>query len=161
MPHRTWQSKAVSPRSGGLRVDSRSKAALFLAILLSGCAAESELFEEDPIKAHLRQISKAYWTHLGYHDVPPKPENLRQDVQGLYELGLGRPADEALISPRDQQPIVIIYGADSTTPGNAILAYERAGANGTRWVVTMAQEIKELPEAEFLKSTFAKGHKPE
>ncbi len=128
---------------------------------LMGCQAKSDMFEEEPIKANLRQINKAYWTHLGYHDVPPKPENLRQDVQGLHALDMGRPADEAFVSPRDQQPLVIIYGADKTTPAHAILAYEKQGVDGTRWVVTMSQDIKELKNEEFAKAIFAKGHKPE
>jgi hypothetical protein len=134
--------------------------ATLLVLCLPGCKGE-EKFEEEPIKANLRQINKAYWTHLGYHDVPPKPENLRQDVEGLHSLDMGRPADEALISPRDKQPIVIIYGADNTTPSEAILAYEKEGADGTRWIVTMGQDIRELSNEEFAKAKFAKGHKPE
>ena len=129
-------------------------------LALAGCSAE-ERFEEEPIKAHLRQINKAYWTHLGYHDVPPKPENLRQDVEGLHALDMGAPADQALVSPRDKQPFVIVYGADKTTPADAILAYEKVGAEGTRWVVTMSQDIKEMPNDEFKKATFPKGHEPE
>src|SRR5688572_23498077 len=129
--------------------------AMLLALSLAGCKAE-EKFEEEPIKANLRQINKAYWTHLGYHDVPPQPENLRQDVEGLHSLDMGRPADEALISPRDKQPIVIIYGADNKTPRQAILAYEKEGADGTRWVVTMGQDIRELSNEEFAKAQFAK-----
>lgn len=135
-------------------------AAALLAVLLAGCKTE-EKFEEEPIKANLRQINKAYWTHLGYHDVPPQPENLLQDVEGLHALDMGRPAAEAMVSPRDKQPIVIIYGADKHTPGTAILAYEKEGAGGTRWVVTMAQDLKELTSEEFAKATFAKGHKPD
>ena len=133
---------------------------VLILVVLTGCQAE-ETFEEEPIKANLRQISKAYWTHLGYHDVPPKPENLKQDVEGLHSLGMGSPADVAMISPRDQQPIVIIYGADNKTSGDEILAYEKVGADGTRWVVTMSQNIHELSNEEFAKARFAKGHKPE
>ena len=131
-----------------------------LVWVLPGCQAKSDMFEEEPIKANLRQINKTYWTHLGYHGTPPKPEDLRNDVEGLHALDMGRPADEAMVSPRDNQPFVIIYGADDTTPKNAILAYEQQGAGGTRWVVTMDQDIKELTDDEFKKATFAKGHKP-
>jgi hypothetical protein len=126
---------------------------------LCGCASE-EKFEEDPIKANLRQISKAYWMHLGYHDTPPKEKDLRGDVQSLSELDMGRPAAEAMISPRDNQPIVVVYGAGKNTPADAILAYEQQGAEGTRWVVTMAQDIKELSDADFKKAKFANNHKP-
>jgi hypothetical protein len=131
-----------------------------VGLALTGCKAE-EKFEEDPIKANLRQINKAYSAHLGYHGTPPQPDDLRQAVQDLHALDMGRPADEALISPRDKQPIVIIYGADSTTPGHAILAYEKRGAEGTRWVVTMRQDFKQLSNEEFAKAVFAKGHKPD
>jgi hypothetical protein len=131
------------------------------AILLTGCQTKNEMFEEEPIKANLRQISKAYWAHLGYHQKPPSPEDLRGDVQGLHALEMGRPADEAMVSPRDKQPLVIVYGANLSTPTDAILAYEKEGVDGKRYVVTMRQEIKEVTEEEFAKATFPRGHKPD
>jgi hypothetical protein len=136
-------------------------AALLCGLTLSGCSKPPDKFVEDPIKANLRGINKAYWTHLGYHDTPPEPQNLRIDLDGLNALDMGPSADEALVSPRDKLPIVVIFGADKTTPGNAILAYEKKGVDGTRWVVTMSQEIKELRNEEFEKALFAKGHKPD
>jgi hypothetical protein len=155
------QGKLVAMRGRmQLRAIAGWLAVLACFLVIVGCS-EAEKFEEEPIKANLRQINKAYWTHLGYHDVPPKPENLRQDVEGLHALDMGRPADEALVSPRDNQPIVIIYAADKKTPGQAILAYEQQGAEGTRWVVTMNQQIKRLTNEEFAKAVFAKGHKPD
>jgi hypothetical protein len=74
---------------------------------------------------------------------------------------MGVPPEEALVSPRDNQPIVIIMGANDNDGASSILAYEKTGAEGTRWVVTMGGEAKKLPNEEFSKATFAKGHKPE
>ena len=87
----------VLVQSGGFSLWSTSVgrrrlalAAMALSLSMAGCTAE-EKFEEEPIKANLRQINKAYWMHLGYHNSPPKPEDLRQDVDGLHRLELGAP----------------------------------------------------------------------
>jgi hypothetical protein len=136
------------------------QAAALLAALLLGCQTKSDTFEEEPVKANLRQISKAYSTYLGYHNRPPDPEQLRSAVEDLHRLQMGRPAEEAMVSPRDKQPFVIIYGAGGSDPTGSILAYEAQGAEGTRWVVTMIQDIKPLTNEEFKKATFANKHKP-
>ena len=127
---------------------------------LAGCQSEPDMFQEEEVKANLRQINKAYWAHLGYHQRPPTPEELRIGVQTFHDLDMGRPADEAFMSPRDKQPFVIVYGAGDAERPDAILAYEQQGAEGTRWVITMSQEMKQLTEEEFKKAVFAKNHKP-
>jgi hypothetical protein len=127
--------------------------------LLSGCASE-ETFQEEPVKAHLRQICKAYFMHINFHRRPPNAQQLPAVMDDLHKLDMGAPAEKALVSPRDKQPFVIIYGADVTEPSSSILAYEQQGADDGRWVVLMNAEIKLLSKDEFSKATFAHDHKP-
>jgi hypothetical protein len=133
--------------------------AALAGLLLPGCASE-ETFEEEPVKAHLRQICKSYFTHMDFHRRPPTADQMRSVVDDLHRLDMGAPADEALVSPRDKQPFVIIYGADVSEPPTSILAYEQQGADDSRWVLYMNGEIALLPEAEFSKATFAHNHTP-
>lgn len=156
-----WQAHCLVPRLVRAAVSQQAALCLIVVncLMFAGCKAE-EKFEEEPIKANLRQINKAYWAYLGFYDRPPDEETLRKDVEGLHAMDLGAPAAEAMVSPRDHQPIVIVYGTDRTAPAHAILAYEKEGVNGTRWVVTISQDIKEMTEDEFKKATFPKGHKP-
>jgi hypothetical protein len=93
------------------------------------------------------------------------------------ELKLGRPpksADELkpfvspgtdfkqlLVSPNDNQPYVIVWAVNvvSTPEQSMVFAYERAGANGFRRVLTPSGTLM-LGEDDFAKATFPPGHKP-
>jgi hypothetical protein len=129
-------------------------------LLLAGCSS-SDNYEEEPVKAHLRQINKAYSMVLGYNNRPPKDmDELKTVMNDLHRLDMGAPVEEALVSPRDKKPYVIIMNADGSDPPEAILAYEQDGVDGSRWVVTMVSDINLLSEEEFKSATFAKNHKP-
>jgi hypothetical protein len=81
-------------------------------------------------------------------------------MDDLHRLDMGAPPDESLVSPRDQQPFVILYGANVAEPPEAILAYEKNGADDSRWVLFMNGDIKLLTKDEFSDAKFANGHKP-
>ena len=131
------------------------------SLLAAGCSSEPA-FTEEPVKANLRTIHKAYWMIAGYHNRPPKvAEEMNTSINDLHALEMGGPLAEVLVSPRDKEPYVIILKARPTEDSGAILAYEKKGADNTRWVVTMGGDIKDVPNAEFTKQTFAGGHKPE
>ncbi len=135
-------------------------ALLICAWLLSGCS--SPRFEEDPVKANLRSIGKAYWTIVGFHNRPPRDlEELRSTLADLHAVEMGEAPDKVLISPRDKQPFVIILGAQpSATESTTILAYEQQGADNTRYVLTTSGTILEMSNDEFAKASFAANHKP-
>jgi hypothetical protein len=133
--------------------------AALLGACLSGCAAEDK-FEEEPVKAQLRQICKAYFMHMDFHRRPPNEQQLRAAAEDLHKLQMGVPAEEAFVSPRDQQPLVIIYGADTNDPSGSILAYEQLGSDDGRWVLFMNADIKLLSKDEFSRATFAHNHQP-
>lgn len=133
--------------------------ACLLLVAVYGCAQPPD--PDELTKANLQQIAKAYLMELTYYQRPPRDmDALRSLIEDLHKLDMGAPVDEAIVSPRDQQPFVIILGADTSDAGESILAYEQKGTNGTRWVVTLGGTVKNLPDEEFSKATFAKQHKP-
>jgi hypothetical protein len=61
-------------------------------------------------------------------------------------------AEEMFISPRDNEPYVILYGNDAAKLlSRGIVAHERTGVNGSRLVGRRAGSIEDLGEAEFRK----------
>ena len=73
---------------------------------------------------------------------------------------VGKP-DEVLTSSRDGQPYVIILGADlGATRSGEVLAYEKKGAGGKRYVLSMDFNVGQISDADFAKATFAMGHLP-
>jgi hypothetical protein len=131
------------------------------SLFAAACSSEPG-FTEEPVKANLRTIHKAYWMIAGYHNRPPKDAvELNTSLTDLHALEMGGPPAEVLVSPRDNEPFVIVMTARPTEDSGAILAYEKKGTDNTRWVVTMGGDIKDIPSAEFAKQTFAGGHKPE
>ncbi len=123
---------------------------------LSGCATD-EPTEDDRVRAHLQQIVRAY---ASPEQRPRDMEQLRSSVSDMHAMGLGVPADQAMVSPRDNQPFVVIFEPDASATGDAILAYEQQGRDGKRWVVTMSGDIRLLADAEFSQATFAKKRPP-
>jgi hypothetical protein len=131
------------------------------AFALTGCAQEQP-FTEEPVKANLRTIHKAYWMIEGYYNRPPRDmEELRQSIADLHALEMGGPTEEVLVSPRDNKPFVIILGKKRLPDvAGLILAYEEQGAGNTRYIVTSRGDILELSNEEFGKAKFAQDHKP-
>jgi hypothetical protein len=91
---------------------------------------------------------------------PPRDAN---DLRRFFkELGVGGDPDQVLRSPRDGQPYVILFGAPlDATGAHTILAFERQGAEGRRYVLTVARGVKLLTQEEFDRAAFAQGHDPE
>jgi len=67
------------------------------------------------------------------------------DKTELGRLGIDNP-DTALVSPRDNQPYVLVKSAGSG-PGD-VLAYEKVGEGGKHYIVTPYGSAFELDEAE-------------
>jgi hypothetical protein len=131
-----------------------------LPLLYTGCSSKPA-FEEEPVKANLRQISKAHGSIVAFHRRPPKDiAELSTALDDLHRLEMGAPAAEALVSPRDQQPFEIILDAGTSEPGDAILAFEKQGAQDGRWAVNMQGDIVLLKQDEFSQAKFARGRKP-
>ena len=58
--------------------------------------------------------------------------------------------DQIMVSPRDKQPYVVVYGARLDPYGRDILAYEKdADANGERYVVMTDGSIQRMTQQQF------------
>ena len=74
-------------------------------------------------------------------------------------------ADEPWCSDRDGQPLVVCWGVDlskqpdwaKTTP---VLAYEKQGADGSRYVLTAVRSVELLSDKDFREASFPPGHNP-
>ncbi len=85
------------------------------------------------------------------------------------DLGTFLPESERTETPwcsaRDGQPLIICWGVDvskhpawaKTTP---VLAYEKQGAEGTRYVLTVIRSVELLSDKEFREASFPPGHNP-
>jgi len=140
-----------SPRFAGVLM-------LFVGVVaglgLPGCAGKRES-QENPAAAHLRRIAGAYDMVL-YHKRRP-PRSVEDLKPFLKEDEQGDP-DVFLRSPNDGQPYEIVWGVNLDNEENlsAILAHEKNGVEGKRYVITIARIVKEMTEEDFKRATFPK-----
>jgi hypothetical protein len=132
-----------------------------LAASVVACASRP-VSREDETTSDLRNIARAYEVVINQHRHPPRDvEELKRVLADLHEANLNPPADEVLTSSRDGQPYVIILGADlGASAAKDVLAYEKKGKEGKRYVLYLSRDIMQLTDAEFARATFAMGHKP-
>lgn len=140
---------------------------LVAVFFLSGCTPSTPVevvVPLAPVHDNLLKISTAY---LGYTTAKHKPPQSVKDLRPLL-ADQGNP-DEILKSPRDGQPLVICWGFDvmnplASAPGTPVLAYEKKGVDGSRYVLIstpMGPMVQEMSDADFRAAQFPKGHHPE
>lgn len=129
--------------------------------LVLGCGKRELVVEEqEPSRDNLLEIVAAYRHAQQQLGRPPRRlEELRAHFAKPDR------ADGLLRSPTDGELYEIAWGADVHTPppdqGTPILlAYERKGSNGKRWVATIWGTTRPLTDAEFKQAGFPKGHQP-
>jgi hypothetical protein len=142
-------------------MNAKRGVAIFLLCVVGGCGdrgRSNEAQEASPLKP----IAKFYGDYFNQHQgrapsgeaefkafllEPKNAESLKSEFQ-ITDI------DKLLISPRDNQPYVIYYGAMSKTtgPGGApIVAYEKEGLDGKRFVASALGAVEECDEASFRK----------
>ena len=123
-------------------------------VALLGCSSKPTPRSEDPGASNLRKIGQAYdhFTDMK-HRAPRNDDELKPM---LKELEPKADPDQILQSKRDGQPYVIHYGPkmDSDTR-SVILAHEKDGAEGKRYVLTLDRMVIEMSDAEFATAKFA------
>jgi hypothetical protein len=124
--------------------------AVALACGSGGCGKSGDTGPQKDTE-NLTAIRKAYLEatkRLGH-----RPKNLEELKPSL--AAEGNP-DELLVSPNDNLPYVIVFGAD---PRKHVIAYEQKGVNGVRMVVDQNMLPKRLSEEDFETLSFPPGHK--
>lgn len=112
--------------------------------LLTGCGGEQT--ESTEIN-RLKPIAILYGRFLAQNRGRP-PANQEQfrkfiDTRGsdlMSQFGI-TDSDSLLVSSRDEQPFVIMYGR---IPTSRIIAYENQGVDGKRWVANDVGHVEEM-----------------
>jgi hypothetical protein len=135
-----------------------------LLLLAFGCSSSSTpIVVDQPLdKTHenLLHVGTAYRRFCGEQKKPPTgPQDLEPLLQ---EFGDPR---QILVSPRDGQPFVICWGVDLTKPipwakSLPVLAYEKIGSGGSRWVLTTMRSIEQIDNGRFRSADFPPGQAP-
>jgi hypothetical protein len=129
---------------------------------VAGCPSSPVVVNAPLDRSHenLMHIGTAYDRFTTRHaQAPTGVEQLRPF---LKELG---DPDELLRSPRDGEPYAICWGVDlrvrpkwaTSTP---VLAYEKRGADGKRYVLTTLRSVSLMTDQEFKQASFPPGHLP-
>ena len=149
-------------RRGGLR-DPIGVWSWFLltlmAISVSGCGGAASRGDLPAEFGKLRDLAAIYVHSAQSMRRPPRGW---EDLAPLLEpAGISDP--EAFFrSTRDGQPFVVIWDVDVLTyvGSDVVLAYERRGSEGKRWIVYCSQRMSEVSEDEFRDLQFPRGHEP-
>ena len=123
-----------------------------MSFALGGCSKPPP--QEDAAVVNLRKIVQAY--DAAEYRLRRAPRNEEELKRFFAEAGATGDPDQYLRSPRDGQPYVILYGPALDPDGrNTILAHEKDGVEGKRYVITLSRDVKQLTEAEFASAEFA------
>lgn len=135
-----------------------SAGVLLLLLDAAGCSRSASNVDIGDIEG-LRKVAAAYSRAAARTGHPPaKPADLKPF------LPEGEDVERLLISPRDGQPYVILWGVDSRPgkggPTPLVIGYEKKGKNGIRFVF-LDMGVVSMTDGDFAKANFPQGHKPE
>jgi len=114
----------------------------------------------DPTHEKLLRIGMAYTRFSTSQKRPPKEWSDLKPILAETEN-----ADEPWRSARDGQPLVICWGVDlgkwkSWAKSTPVLAYEKQGVDGNRYVLTTLRSVELLSDSDFHAASFPPGHDP-
>jgi len=135
-------------------------------VLLSGAAlccasCSSNAPREEPAKSHLYQLVTQYNQYVAAHEAkaPPSEKALKQFLASTKVTDY----ESLFVSLRDKQPYVVKYAISLKTPPakgglgrgedmpKIIVAYEKEGAAGKRWVAYSDGTTEEVGADKVLK----------
>ena len=140
-----------------MRVALRALACILLVVMV-GCTG-SQTASQETEQSSLKPLAIFYSRFQSQHQGrPPANEaELREFVstfsaEDLQAFGVSS-VDELFVSKRDNQPYVVEYGGTKNPPlgyGQApIVAYEKEGVGGKRFVGSSLGGVEEVDEARF------------
>lgn len=140
---------------GGLNRPVALAFVLVTVIVWAGCAPQTESKKQQ--ESRLKPLSLLYGQYMGQHrgQPPQNEEEFKKFVAAqksfLNQFGI-TDAATLFISERDGQPYVVIYGAPkgpAALAGQPVIAYEKVGVGGKRFVATQLGAVEEVDEARF------------
>lgn len=150
---------AADLECGRRRLWSKLALLVISASLLIACGCTKNQKQSAPQEtSSLKSLAIVYGRYLGTHrGEPPADEaSFKQFIQSLppEQLAAMKATDTAQLftSARDHEPYVVIYGKPTGPPGPAgspVIAYERTGVEGKRFVASSIGAVEEVDEARF------------
>ena len=128
---------------------------LFCAFPL-GCGGQRASRERE--ESNLKPLAVFYGQFTGRHRgrSPANEAEFKEFLRSLSSEQLATfnvtDPESLFVSPRDQEPYVIIYGSPSGPPGPGgapVIAYEQVGVGGKRFVASSIGAVEEVDEARF------------
>ena len=148
---------STEPSSGMVRQNRRLLLSLCLAVGL-GCSSQKNVADEKPNDSHIKPITSLYTGYMNRHaDRPPASEAefkqfIAEGGDAVLKAAGVSTLEELFVSPRDNQPYVILYGNDAARLiSRGIVVYERNGNGGRRLVGYRMGFVNEVDDAEFRK----------
>jgi hypothetical protein len=148
-----------------------------LGICLAGCSSSDPPKPIDPSERNLRAI---YWAYKQAEMKAERPPKSMAEIEPYFAES--EDIASCLISPNDKQRYVIVWGTSAkigpttvgVTPANSpaksvgspnipqfpIIAYEKTGSDGKRYVIDILGLVSHLSDDEFRLARFPSGHKP-
>ncbi len=129
--------------------------ALFTMVSL-GCSGRGDNIERE--NSTLKPLVIAYGQYIASHrGTPPANEeefraHLNASWDQIKEFQQVKSVDELFISNRDKQPYVVLYGVVTGPPGpggQPVIAYEKVGVGGKRFIASSLGAVDEVDEAKF------------
>ena len=129
------------------------------------CSCSSVVVVDKPLEPAQERLMKIHVAYMRFSaDQKRPPQNVDELKPFLAELGN---ADDILRSPRDGQPFVVCWGVDMTQPPASaaksmpVVAYEKQGVNGRRYVLTAPfRKVEVLSDQEFRQASFPRDTAP-
>jgi hypothetical protein len=118
-----------------------------------GCSAKPVLIETPKETHNINYVVVAYMTAEARLGHPPKNE---EELKPFLK-DFGNP-DEVLTSPNDGEKFVVLYGTRATA-GLRIIAYEKKGKDGKRYVANPQVRIWPVTEEQFGQLRLPAGNK--
>jgi len=127
-----------------------------ISLWLGGCSSQPQV-STDSAELQFRLLGRYYGEYLAGHGgrAPEREEEflryLQEFAQYLQSRGIAQPAD-LLISPRDHQPLRVLYGQDIIEDGPGGLpwvGYEQQGVDGRRYLIGARGVATEVSPEEF------------
>lgn len=122
---------------------------------VGGCRSRAESKPRE--ESHIKVLGLLYGQYVGQHmGRPPQDEQTFRAFVQRQEAFLKQfrleSADQVFQSERDGEPYTVVYGDLSKTGqflGGPVVAWEKKGVGGRRYVVNSLGAVKEVTEEEF------------
>jgi hypothetical protein len=129
--------------------------ALLILVIAGGCRGGGRSNQAQETST-LKPLAVFYGSYISQHGGkrPASEEEFKAFIKdpknaGQLKLFQITNVDDLFISPRDREPYVVIYGKTSSAGGPPVVAYEKTGVEGKRFVVNALGGVEEVDEAKF------------